>query len=226
MRWVMVDQYKAVGGPANTSTGRDGFEAGPTDAGTYALSYCGQHSSARYPNWSKIRWGSPLRERTPGDVEVLHDGKWQKLSSLTSESIDMIKNYHFRLYGTRALPKTWVFNDFGHLTCYYFEDVNKNRKLDGKEKLSGEFIHTTPINEAQTSRGQAVGLEPSHGCIHVMPRDVDDMRAKGYLAKGTTVVVHDYSARSRIASPSSRAKKPFEVHFYPGDQTIVVYGQE
>jgi hypothetical protein len=37
----------------------------------------------------------------------------------------------------------------------YFEDKNNNRKLDGKEQLSGEMNHTTPDNEAATARGQS-----------------------------------------------------------------------
>jgi len=47
-----------------------------------------------------------------------------------------------------------LFNDFGPVAVRYFRDDNHNRRLDGKEYLSGEMFHTTPDNEAQAARGQ------------------------------------------------------------------------
>ncbi len=224
-RQVVIDTYVAAGGPRTATLGSDGFEAGPTDEGTFVISYYGQHSSTRYPTFSKIRWGSPLRETVPGKVEVLHEGAWRKLDSFPhAPSVDEIKNYNYSLYGRHEVPKSWVFNDFGHLTCYYFKDLNNNRKQDKSEPIHPEFIHTTPVNEAQTAKGAPVTLEPSHGCIHIAPASIDDMKKKGYMAKGTTLVVHSYDAKA----PSlvlSKGKKPFEVHFYPGAHWIVVFGQ-
>lgn len=222
---VVVDRYMAFGGPNVAFKAGDGFVAGPTDQGTFAIAYCAPHSSARYGKYSKIRWGSPLRETSPGNVEVLHEGAWRKLSSFSmAPSVDEIKEYNFDLYGEREVPKTWVFNDFGHLTCYYFKDLNKNGKIDGKEKVHGEFIHTTPDNEAQTAKGEDVVLEESHGCIHVKPADIDDMDTKKYLNRGTLLVVHSYSSKAPMEMPS-KGKKPFEVHFYPGVHWMIVFGE-
>lgn len=223
---VIVDRYLAMGGPAEARTGRDGFEAGPTDAGTFVIAYCGKHSSSRYPTWSKIRWGSPLREAPDGHVDVLHDGKWRRLDSLPdAPAVDDLKARYLELYGEFAVPKTWVFNDFGHLTCYYFKDTNKNRVLDGKEVIHGEFLHTTPDNEAQAAAGDDVKLGPSHGCIHIAPAHIDEMLTKGYLTKGTTLVVHAYTDAAPLDEPVAPGKRPFEVHFYPGSEHILVFGQ-
>ena len=56
-RKVLVKTYPGVGGPANKTMGHDGFQAGPTDAGEYAVASCAPHSSQRYPNWSRFRGG-------------------------------------------------------------------------------------------------------------------------------------------------------------------------
>jgi hypothetical protein len=223
---VVVDRYLAVGGPAESRTGSDGYEAGPTDAGTFVIAYCGLHSSARYPTWSKIRWGSPLREAEGGHVEVLHDGKWRRLDSFPeAPSVEELKMRYQDLYGDYAVPSTWVFNDFGHQTCYYFKDLNRNRRLDGNEVIHGEFLHTTPDNEAQAQRGEEVRLAQSHGCIHIGPSDIDDLKQKGYVDRGNTFVVHEYTEEAPLDLPVEAGKKPFEVHFYPGSQHILIFGQ-
>lgn len=226
MRDVVVDAYLAVGGPPAARGGSDGFEAGPTDAGTFVIAYTGLHSSARYPAWSAIRWGSPLREAGGGVIEVLHDGKWRRLDSFPSApDVESLKQRYLELYGEYALPKTWVFNDFGHMTVYYFKDLNKNKRLDGKEVIHGEFLHTTPDNEAQAARGEAIDLRESHGCVHVAPADIDDMKKKGYLDKGNTLVVHGYDEGAPVDVPVEAGKKPFEVHFYPGSAQIFIFGK-
>jgi hypothetical protein len=87
------------------------------------------------------------------------------------------------------VPATWVFNDFGPLAIRFFKDTNHNGILDQNEKLSGEMIHTTPKNEAQYRRHQPVTLEESHGCIHIAPRDRDQLNLMGAFTRGTPLVI-------------------------------------
>lgn len=219
---VIVAVYEGVGGPETAVMGSDGFEAGATDAGSYVVAYCGKHSSRRYPHWSRIRWGTPLKEEK-GKLYVKHERHWKPISDFTTASKDDILEYHEDLYGVRKLPSKWVFNDFGSSTCYVFKDHNKNRKLDGKERVHGEFFHTTPPNEAETALGDPVILTESHGCVHVKPVDITEMRKKGYFRSGNLVHVHKYS-ESAPTAPKGPGKSPYELHFYPGDRKIVVKG--
>jgi hypothetical protein len=222
-RKVLVKTYPGVGGPEKKKMASDGFGAGPTDAGEYAVAYCAPHSSYRYPDWSKITWGTKLKEAKRGEILAFQKGRWVPLRTITPVSRDEILDYHEELYGTRVVPKTWVFNDFGHITCYYFKDLNKNRRRDKEEGIHPEFFHTTPIDEANTAIGQSVILTESHGCIHVKPQDIDEMVDKGYLAKGNLVFIHKYAKKSPllIQEPGS---VPYEVHFYPAAEMILIMG--
>jgi hypothetical protein len=220
---VIIDTYEAVGGLAKAVKAPDGYVAGPTDAGEYVVAYCGKHTSAKvYRYWSGVPWGASIRERR-GQLEVYVSGRWQSLSLFTPATKEAILNAYFDLYGRRELPKTWVFNDFGHQTCYFFKDVNKNLKLDGKEHIHREFIHPTPSNEAQTERGNPVILFESHGCIHVKPKDIDEMIRKGYLKAGNKIFVHSYLEKEPVRTRGN-GHPPYELHFYPGSKNIVVEG--
>lgn len=221
---VIVDIYDAVGGPEVSSPGDDGHEKGPTDSGKFVMAYCGKHSSTRYPDWSKIRWGTPLKEDS-GQLFVFHNGKWRPLSDFTPVTRDDILDYHESLYKTRVIPNEWLFNDFGHQTCYYFNDVNRDFKLTKSkgEKIHGEFIHTTPENEAHSAHGTTAILIESHGCIHAKPKDIDDMITKKYLRKGNMIVIHKYNEIAPT-QPHGRGSLPYEVHFYPNSKKIVIIG--
>lgn len=63
------------------------------------------------------------------------------------------------------------------------------------ERLSGEMIHTTPVDEARTVRSLAVSLVSSHGGIHVRPVDRDRFHAAGAFAPGTDLIIHRYDER-------------------------------
>jgi hypothetical protein len=203
--------------------GADGFEAGPTDAGEYRIAYVGKHKSARYPAWSSVRWGAPLRKER-GVLQVQVDGTWQNLSKFTTVTeADVVEQYE-RLYGVRRLPNAWVFNDFGHLTVYMYKDLDSDGKFDkGTEKIHGEFMHTTPIDEARTALGRPVVLSESHGCLHIKPDDIDDMVRKGYLRKNNRVAVHGYHERV-IRFTFGMGKPPYELHVYPGIKTMCIVG--
>lgn len=222
---VIVATYDALGGPEKAFKAPDGFVAGPTDAGEYVIAYCAKHRSARYPQWSGIPWGSPLKEQA-GEILVQLAGKWQRVVDVSGATKAEIEQYHRQLYGTAKVPSTWVFNDFGHLTCFMFKDKNRNRKLDPAlgEKIHGEFFHTTPGDEAATALKKAVKLEPSHGCIHLKPVEMDQMVNRGYMKRGTRVVVHKYKERVVTFTKLGNGKPPYELHFYPGIGKLLVMG--
>jgi len=225
MARFLVESFSAAGGPETAVMGGDGFERGPTDPGEYLIAYCGRHQSKRYPDWSGIPWGTPLKE-DKGELWVKMEGTWQKLSKFSRVTKAIVEEQHLLLYNSRTVPKTWVFNDFGHLTCFFYKDLNGNRKLDGKEKIHGEFFHTTPDDEARTALGLPVNLEESHGCIHLKPADIDVMHRKGYLQRGNRVVVHKYTERTHNFKRSTTvAKPPFELHCLPTLLKVFVVGQ-
>lgn len=221
---VLVSSYAAYGGPEFSFVASDGHEAGPTDEGEYRVAYCGRHSSKRYPTWSKIPWGAQLRD-DGGTIMVQYEGKWRRLTDVVALTKAEIEEYHYQLYRTRVVPSTWVFNDFGHVTCFLYKDLNRNRRRDPNEPIHGEFIHTTPVNEAQTDPKlhQPVMLETSHGCIHLKPVDIDEMIRRGYMRKNALVVVHRYADR-RLVMPQGIGHAPFEIHFFPGMKQILVLG--
>jgi hypothetical protein len=222
---VVVATYDAVGGPRTSGMAGDGHVAGPTDEGNFVLSHCGKHSSSRYPEWSRIQWGSELKESN-GKLLVHHEGKWRALGDLTTVTKADTMKYHLELYGRNEVPKRWLFNDFGHMTCKYFRDSNKNRKMDTEkgETIHGEFLHTTPTDEADSALGRAVQLVESHGCIHIKPNDIDEMYKKQYLKKGNLVVVHRYDESLPAMSSNPKGAAPFEIHFYPGKKKILILG--
>ena len=85
--------------------------------------------------------------------------------------------------GTRYLIGLWAEQRLG-----------KNRRRDANERLSGEMIHTTSINEGQSyqSNGREVYLFDSHGCIHIKPIDRQKFLDAGAFRKGTTLIIHSY----------------------------------
>ena len=221
---IITDEYDAVGGPPNSRLEEDGFQAGPTDVGEYVIAYCGRHSSDRYPNWSRIPWGARLKEERNGKLYVFYEGRWTLLNAITPVTRQQIVEYHYSLYGKSTVPSTWVFNDFGHMTCYYFKNVNKNHKRDKNEKIHGEFIHTTPLDEARSEQKRHLILTESHGCVHVKPVDIDDMIKKEYLKRGNLLVVHQYREKLPTHLYRGKGRAPFEVHFYPGKKKIIIKG--
>jgi len=130
---------------------------------------------------------------------------------LTGASPDAVESYYKQLYGIAKIPDKWVFNDFGHLTCYMFKDLNRNRRLDrATEAIHGEFFHTTPPDEAATSLHTAVKLDRSHGCIHLKPLELDEMVRRKFMRKGARVVVHRYD---ELSSDIPRVPAPRPMNF-------------
>jgi len=134
------------------------------------------------------------------DARMIHP-RWRAVRDVIPNiTTDDIKRYYGELYGETRLydddgdniPDRWVFNDFGPWAVRYYEDTNHDGRLDGKEALSGEMIHTTPLDEAANAKGVRVTLGSSHGCIHVSPRGRDKMLAAGAFKRGTLLVIHSY----------------------------------
>jgi len=221
---VTVEVYDAVGGPEMSSVGPDGFEAGPTDPGEYRVAYCGRHISRRYPDWSTIPWGAALKDED-GTLYVHHQGRWQRVFDVVGKTRDDVLDYYLALYGVRAVPTRWVFNDFGHVTCYFFKDTNNNKRFDeDRETLHAEFFHTTPIDEALTALSKTVDLQGSHGCVHLKPVDISSMIRRGFMRPGNLVVVHPYFDRKVIFPRRGAARGPYELHFFPAMKKLLVIG--
>ena len=227
---VTVAEFDAVGGPSKLVKAADGYYAGPTDAGVYRISHCGRHSSPSYPDWSRVRWGSEIKEQD-GEIWVMHDSKWQPLKKLSPRMTkEILIERNGMLYGKFEMPKKWLFNDFGHITCYFFKDINGNRKLDKNlgEEIHTEYFHTTPDDEALTAAGQNVVLTgTSHGCIHLKPNDIDEMIRKGYFKSGNMVAIYRYNVKIPATwTRDATAIAPFEVHFFPGEKKVIVTGRK
>jgi len=223
---IAIATFDAVGGPAKLQRAEgDRFWAGPTDAGVYRVARCARHSSPSYADWSKVLWGSEIKDEA-GQIFVKHQDRWQTLKAVSPKMTrEALMQRNLELYGKYELPTRWLFNDFGHMTCYFYKDRNGNGRLDKDERIHTEYFHTTPDDEAATAQGRPVTLSQSHGCIHLKPNDIDTMIEKGYFAPGNAVVVHSYEARVPHWSAEENGAKPFEVHFFPGLKKVVVTGR-
>lgn len=236
-----IATYDAKGGdPANINPKKDEdgrHSAGLTTAGKFKLHHAGMHVSNSW-NFSKIRWGVPIKE-APGGSDVLYEdppGHWHSVrSKLVGDSpsarkTDVVYGL-MHMYERIApncpakLPNTWIFNDFGHIT-WYMVQASAHDAAGSKPKIHDEFIHTTQRNEYQTSHHRRVILEYSHGCIHIKPRDIDEMAQKGYLKVGNLFIVHKYNERPSIKINAAAAGRyhRFQLHFFPGLERIIVCG--
>lgn len=229
-----IQEYDGHGGPASEVMGGDNHPKTSTTPGRYVVGAIEKHVSyGKYKGWSGVAWGTEMR--LLGDVVMVKKGgSWIRLSEVNSEwgkfkgkekdlTAQIKKAYH-SFYNKLVVPDRWVFNDFGHVSVKYFVDRNKNWKMDGKEGFLGDFIHTTPGDEARVALKQPIVLSESHGCIHVKPFDIDTLIGNGYIKKGHTIEVHPYS-EMLVANNLVRnhARPPYEVHFYPGAFKIAVY---
>ncbi len=177
----------------------------PTTPGRYVIYSYEPYKTNTWP-LSRIRWGTRLKVNAgTGEVSFetgIRSPAWKrvkdKVPGLTTKHLRAL---YYKLYGDTGkydvdgdyVPEIWVFNDFGAMAVRYFKDTNRNKKLDSKrERLSGEMIHTTPENEAQVAKRDAVNLTPSHGCIHVSPVDRDALKKAGAFEPGIDIVIHNY----------------------------------
>ena len=231
---LKIKEFDAHGGPVNVKMGGDGHSQTSTTVGRFVIKSIEKHVSyGKYAAWSGIAWGTEVK--ITGDiVMVKYNGVWKKLTDVNAQwgqykndqkgVTNAVLKYQRELYPNSPIPTKWLFNDFGHVSVKYFKDVNLDRKMNGKEYVMGDFIHTTPTDEAATARRKIFQLGESHGCIHVKPNDIDTMIGNGYLKKGNTVEVHPYTKKAIDSSlKRNAAGLPFEVHFYPGLYKIAIY---
>ena len=177
----------------------------PTTPGRYVI-----YSYAPYKTntwvYSKLTWGTELKVDPTGKGMLYKTGvaspAWARLEDkIPGADVAFVKDLYAQNFGANTvfdkdgdgLPETWVFNDFGPWAVRYYKDSNHNHKLDEGESLSGEMFHTTPFNEAQVKVGDAVTLQPSHGCIHLDPTQREALHKAGAFAKGMDVVIHKYT---------------------------------
>jgi len=190
-------RFEAMGGPAKMGNDPQMPEE-PTWSGQYIID---KAEAYRTPSWgtSKLVWGTRLRDMpSKNDIwYALPSGKWGSLKQLyeSNETREFFMARHKELYGKKLVPDTWVFNDFGPIAIRWFKDLNGNKVLDGKERLSGQMFHTTPDNEAEVALGNPVRLTPSHGCIHLKPNDRDRLFTIGAFKRGTSFTVYKYHER-------------------------------
>ncbi|WP_046244510.1 hypothetical protein [Hymenobacter terrenus] len=250
-QYSQIAIYDAKGGPEKaTYYEGDSHEATPTQTGRFIVARVEKHISPKKYMWSAVPWGTPLRVNAAGTVEVQLHGRWQPLTDMPTWKaqygndqvgvrVDIENSYkkmitplkkHLKDVGT--IPKTWIFNDFGHVAVKYFEDLNHNGRQDSNEKPSNDFIHTTPYDElytwfnATTAWHVDINLAPSHGCIHLRPVEIDKLLSSGYLKPGASLEVHSYAARhQKLFTVNSKARRHArtEVHFFPGEHKLVVY---
>lgn len=245
---VIVAVFDAQGGPEKAyQSPRDPHPREPTPNGKFVVAYCERKAGSDYGyGLSKIPWGSKLRlDPKTRELEVQINGQWRYVKEITGydrESLESVFSKYYKHANTllrnagrkdqlnqnSPFPEEWIFNDFGHMSCYYFKDVNGNRRQDSGEKMSQEVFHSTPEDEFATAMGfgSLIQLSQSHGCIHVKPKDIDVMIGRGYLKTGNAVIVHGYAdvlnPTRLIGNP--HALGPYELHFYPASKKLVVYG--
>ena len=211
--------------------------------------------------WSAVAWGTPLRLGPGQVIEIRLPGQnWQRLTAVPAwhhldanqpRVLEDIKAMQLRLWMPvlaayaktpqdtpiqfyQEIPKTWVFNDFGHTTVKYFRDVNHNGRQDRTEaeRTLSDFVHTVPNQEllswlnGQANAGLSLPLNQSHGCVHALPAEIDEMIQSRYLHIGGTFVVHSYADTIKgcfqETSPDLRPGTR-EVHFFPKAKKLVVY---
>jgi hypothetical protein len=225
---VTVAEYDADGGPASPCYDSNGNLKSPTESGEYVIVGTWKHVSKGQWAYSMIEWGSPLREQN-GILEVFAGGTWQPLKKYVQNSKQELSAYYNSMYGKNELPKTWVFNDFGHITCFIAKDLDHDGIWDkNTEKIHHQFFHTTPPDEALTAlnKSHEIKLLPSHGCIHVKPKDIDEMIAKGYMKKGNMVYIHDYATKPLGPTGLESGQTPYSLHFFPGIKKLFIKGQK
>ena len=245
----------AHGGP---EVDRPKDKATHTQPGRFIVGSIGGHVSQRWP-MSAVPWGTPIRLNARKELEVQLRGGWVLLSTLPgwkerypnnpagataafTQAYNSLMLYErASVYGLPSqdkmpapwngqFPKTWVLNDFGRVAIKYFVDHNGNRKLDGKEYLLSDFIHTTPNEELETLISKKITplgpmkLSESHGCIHMIPEVLQDWIARKVLVVGATIEVHPYSEASIPATFERKAGRVgTEIHFYPKAQGLALY---
>jgi hypothetical protein len=204
------ESYEAVGGPPPGMGGKGpgGHSAGHTPAGLYILGRQEHHTTMGWPN-SSIPYGAPLRAGSDGYVEFLENGQWKKANGprgVWTEASKRFKQrdgkppilterdetaFHSYVYDENgSLKSTWIRNDFGKWSW----------NLTSNGTRTSYYLHTTPGDEAFYNAPVDRDIIPvlvghSHGCVHILPHDRDEMLQRGYLRQGIHVQVMQYKQK-------------------------------
>ena len=195
----VLDTYGMVGGlnesrddPTNPTV-----DFGPSPKGKYKVKEVNPHTSTAW-SYSYVPYGAALREQG-GEIQFRDGGgQWKFATGPQSAFLGrnpppLERNAYLDRDGKPM--KAWTLNDFGHLRGRLVAVATGGTQ--------SHMIHSSPEQERNanywkdTDRlvdpSQAlVTLNHSHGCEHIQPRDMDELVAKGYLAPGTTFVIHGY----------------------------------
>jgi len=204
------ESYEAVGGPPPGHGHKDhgGHTAGRTPSGFFTLGPQEHHTTMGWP-MSSIPYGAKLRVGSDGLIEYLEHGKWHMANgpggTWTKATIRFserdggpaaiaegdLEAFHQAAYDKRGnLRPEWIMNDFGEWSW--------NLMRDGKR--TAYYVHTTPFDEAfkrlPMERDAIFMLfGQSHGCVHLLPRDRDEMMQRGYLKAGIHIQIMPYNRK-------------------------------
>ena len=137
------------------------------------------------------------RAGTAASVNAQHRGEpgWKQVvpQPLTPDELNAIYSGSRQFfYRDGQLLPTWQANDFGVWAWNLMASSAKGWQR------TDMYVHTTPQNEATTAANQTVLLTQSHGCVHIRPRDRDQMMLLGYLQKGVRFVVKKYGVQGPV----------------------------
>jgi hypothetical protein len=198
------EHFSAAGGATVAHKDRGGHTAEPTPAGRYILGPKHHVVTASWP-MSVIPFGASLRLNADGEVEFKGDtGDWKLATgpkgAVTSAKVafmqrdgqkpnlnDVIARVRLIFVdpGTGALRfTTWELNDFGRWGW--------NLRQFSDKSGTAYYVHTTPDDEESDAARRAVFLANSHGCVHLVPGERDQMISSGYLKEGVEFDVRPY----------------------------------
>jgi len=177
----LVASYRARGGPPSPIYDDAKHVAAPTKPGVYRLGPPHAHVTS---NWyySQIPWGAEIRRNDDGyQYRWPRSSEWWWATSKPAGTLKMpLEDADFE-----GLPEVtrdggtfliWNKNDFGPIAWNLVP--------------SDLYVHTTPDTEAGTRPpGAARSLTCSHGCVHIDPRERDEMMKSGYLGTDIAFVV-------------------------------------
>ena len=212
--YVGGDSYEIAAGPPphHEKNGDGGHTAAPTPAGTYRLGPRTHHTTRNWPA-SVVPWGASLRADKNGDIEFFNGRTWQHATGPKGLVTEAVRRFYIRTY-KQAPPSMEPIDEKARSLFIESDELAPTYKRSdfgiwawnlGYKQGGGSpyYLHTTAENEQETAAndsaaaagrgaGTAALLEMSHGCIHVRPKDRDDMMRNGYPDAGALVVVKRY----------------------------------
>ncbi|HVY44244.1 MAG TPA: hypothetical protein VHB21_00135, partial [Minicystis sp.] len=174
----LVAAYRARGGPPFRIPDIEDHLAEPTKPGVYHLGFPHARVTSSWYN-SQIQWGAEIRRFDGGVQYRTRGGAWRWATP--HEGIQLKRPFVESDFDDLPVVErdggvrwVWNKNDFGPIAWNLAPSVL--------------YLHTTP--DAETATEAVFPLIVSHGCVHVVPRERDEMMVRGYLRQGVRFVVH------------------------------------